>query len=53
MISPIKRIFDADQDKEYLFGSEPGKITVQLYEKLQGIQYGLEPDPYGWTTVIE
>ena len=43
----------ADHDKEYLYGSEPGKVSVQLYEKLQGIQYGLEPDPYNWTTIIE
>jgi branched-chain amino acid aminotransferase len=53
VISPIKRIYDADQDKEYLYGTEPGKISVKLYEKLRGIQYGTEPDPYGWTEVIE
>ncbi len=53
VISPIKRVYDADLDKEYLYGSEPGKISVQLYEKLRGIQYGTEPDPYGWTDIIE
>lgn len=53
VISPIKRIYDADLDKEYLYGSEPGKISVQLYERLRGIQYGTEADPYGWTDVIE
>ena len=53
VISPIKRVYDADQDKEYLYGSEPGKVSVELYKKLQGIQYGLEPDPYNWTTIIE
>ena len=53
VISPIKRVYDADLDKEYLYGSEPGKVSVQLYEKLRGIQYGTEPDPYGWTDIIE
>jgi len=53
VISPIKRIYDADQDIEYLYGTEPGKVSVQLYEKLRGIQYGIEPDPYHWTSVIE
>ena len=51
-ISPIKRVYDADKDVEYLFGSEPGKVSVQLYEKLRGIQYGIEADPYNWTTII-
>ena len=53
VISPIKRVYDADKDIEYLYGNEPGKISVRLYEKLRGIQYGLEPDPYHWTEVIE
>jgi branched-chain amino acid aminotransferase len=53
VISPIKRIYDADNDSEYCYGTEPGKVCVHLYEKLRGIQYGLEPDPYNWTTIIE
>lgn len=53
VISPIKRVYDADMDKEYLYGSEPGKISVKLYEKLRAIQYGTEPDPYGWTDIVE
>ena len=52
VISPIKRVYDSDLDKEYNFGTEPGKISVMLYEKLRGIQYGTEPDPYGWTDII-
>ena len=48
-----ERVFDADLNKEYLYGTEPGKISVKLYEKLRGIQYGTEPDPYGWTDIIE
>jgi branched-chain amino acid aminotransferase len=53
VISPIKRIYDSDLDKEYLYGTEPGKISVKLYEKLRGIQYGTEEDVYGWTDIIE
>ncbi|MCK9411909.1 MAG: branched-chain amino acid aminotransferase [Prolixibacteraceae bacterium] len=53
VISPIKRVYDADLNKEYLFGSEPGKISVKLYEKLRGIQYGTEDDIHGWTVIIE
>lgn len=52
VISPIKRIYDADLDKEYTYGTEPGKISVRLYERLRGIQYGTAPDPYGWTEIL-
>jgi len=52
VISPVKRVYDADKDVEYLYGTEPGKVCVQLYEKLRGIQYGIEPDPYNWTAII-
>ncbi len=53
VISPIKRIYDADNDKEYLYGTEPGKVSVKLYEKLREIQYGIHPDLYNWTEIIE
>lgn len=53
VISPIKRIYDADYDKEFLYGSEPGKWSTKLYNKLRAIQYGDEPDLYGWVEVIE
>jgi len=53
VISPIKRIYDADNDIEYLYGTEPGKVCVKLYEKLRGIQYGIEPDAYNWTAIVE
>lgn len=53
VISPVKRIYDADNNKEYLFGTEPGKVSVKLYEKLRGIQYGTESDLHNWTEIIE
>ena len=53
VISPIKRVYDADNEVEYLYGTEPGKVCLKLYEKLRGIQYGIEPDTYNWTAIIE
>jgi branched-chain amino acid aminotransferase len=53
VISPIKRVYDADNDIEYNYGNEPGPMSVKLYEKLRGIQDGDEPDIHGWNTIIE
>ncbi len=48
VISPVKRIYDADEDREFLYGTEPGVWSAKLYNKLRAIQYGDEPDKYGW-----
>lgn len=53
VISPIKRIYDGDLDKEYLYGNDPGPWSTKLYKKLQSIQDGDEPDPYGWVDIID
>jgi len=53
VISPIKRIYDADENREFLYASEPGAWSTRLYNKLRAIQYGDEPDVYGWNTVVE
>jgi branched-chain amino acid aminotransferase len=53
VISPIKRIFDNVTNKEYLFGNEPGPVSTKLYQKLQNIQNGDEPDPFGWVTIVD
>jgi branched-chain amino acid aminotransferase len=53
VISPIKRIYDADLDKEFLYGEKPGIWSTKLYNKLRAIQYGDEPDKYGWTEIVE
>ncbi|HPB05624.1 MAG TPA: branched-chain amino acid aminotransferase [Prolixibacteraceae bacterium] len=53
VISPIKSIVDVDNDITYFISEEPGKICTRLYEKLKAIQYGDEPDLYGWVTVVE
>ncbi len=53
VISPIKGVYDADKDKWFRYGEEPGEWSTLLYNKLRAIQYGDEPDNYGWVEVIE
>lgn len=55
VIAPISRIDDLDENKSYIYSKDgkPGQICEQLYNKLRGIQYGDEPDVYGWVKIIE
>jgi len=55
VISPIERIDDYDEKISYVFSPDgkPGPVSEKLYKKLQGIQYGDEPDTHGWVTVVE
>ncbi|MBZ4676881.1 MAG: branched-chain amino acid aminotransferase [Anaerophaga sp.] len=55
VISPVGRIDDLDNNKSYSFSKdgEPGPVTKKLYHKLRALQYGDEPDPYGWVTILE
>jgi branched-chain amino acid aminotransferase len=54
VISPIERIDDIEQNKSYLFSKDgkPGAVSTKLYNKLRAIQYGDEPDEFGWVTVL-
>lgn len=54
VISPIGRIDDVECNKSYVFSKDgkPGPISTKLYNKLVGIQYGIEEDIHGWTTVV-
>lgn len=54
VISPISYIDDLDTQKRYTFSKDgnPGPISTKLYNHLRNIQYGVEPDVHGWTTVI-
>ncbi len=54
VISPISKIDDPETGKSYVFSKdgEPGPISTALYNKLRNIQYGIEPDVHGWTTVV-
>ena len=55
VISPIQRIDDPGKNRSYIISKDgkPGKICTQLYNKLRAIQYGDEPDKYGWVTIVE
>jgi len=53
VISPIKKITDDETGKIYSYVDTPGKMSEQLYHKLQAIQNGDEPDKFGWVTIIE
>ncbi len=55
VISPIGKIVDVDEMKEYVFSKDgqPGAWSKKLYDKFRNIQYGIEPDKYGWITIID
>jgi len=55
VISPICAIEDRDSNTIYRYckEGEAGPVSTALYKKLQGIQFGTEPDPYGWVEVVE
>jgi len=55
VISPIKKIVDPDTGKtyEYCKDGNPGPVSVKLYNQLTAIQYGDEPDPFGWIEIVD
>jgi branched-chain amino acid aminotransferase len=55
IISPIGKITVRETGKIYEFAKagKAGPISTKLYNKLQGIQYGEEPDTHGWVTVLD
>jgi len=55
VISPIAKIVDPDTGKiyEYCKDGKPGPVSLKLFNKLVGIQYGDEPDEFGWITVLD
>jgi len=55
VISPIKKIVDPDTGKtyEYCKDGNPGPVSVKLYNQLIAIQYGDEPDPFGWIEIVD
>lgn len=40
-------------NKVYEYGTEVGKVSMELYTRLQDIQYGRAEDTHGWNTIIE
>ncbi len=55
VIAPISQIDDLDENKQYVIAKDGkvGPVCTRLYHKLRAIQYGDEPDEYGWVKVIE
>jgi len=55
VITPISQIDDLDEGKQYIISKDGsvGRYCEILYNKLRAIQYGDEPDVYGWTKIIE
>ncbi|MGR8918990.1 MAG: branched-chain amino acid aminotransferase [Gammaproteobacteria bacterium] len=52
VIAPVGRLAYREQEITVRDG-QPGPVATRLYEELTGLQYGLRPDPYGWTRTIE
>jgi branched-chain amino acid aminotransferase len=55
IISPIRKIVERESEKVYEFckDGKAGPVSEKLYRKLQGIQYGEEPDTHNWVTVLD
>ncbi|HNS47606.1 MAG TPA: aminotransferase class IV, partial [Bacteroidales bacterium] len=55
VISPIGKIHDRETGKVYTYckDGKSGCVSEKLYRRLTAIQYAEEPDPYGWTEVVE
>ncbi len=51
VISPIGEMGWNDK-KVTINGGKIGGLTQKLYDTLTGIQWGTEPDPYGWTVKL-
>jgi branched-chain amino acid aminotransferase len=51
VISPVGSFCYKDHCVQVGDGT-PGKLTMELYNKLTGVQYGKEEDKYGWVTIL-
>ena len=52
VVSPIGLLAQGDTKVE-VSGGKIGHLTQRLYDTLTGIQWGTEPDPYGWIEPVE
>jgi branched-chain amino acid aminotransferase len=55
VISPIRSVVDPQMEKVYLFSKDgnAGPVSQKLYSRLTAIQFGDEPDKFGWITIVE
>ena len=52
VVCPVKEL-DWEGKVAHISGGKIGELTQKLYDTLTGIQWGTEPDPYGWTVPVE
>ena len=52
VVSPIGLLAQGDR-KVTVSGGRIGELTQKLYDTLTGIQWGTQPDPYGWVVPVE
>ena len=52
VVSPIGELAMGDKVVT-VNGGQIGRLTQRLYDTLTGIQWGTEPDRYGWTVPVE
>lgn len=55
VISPIRSVADLDSNTVFTISKngKPGPISTRLYERLLAIQYGDEPDMFGWIEIVK
>ncbi len=52
VIAPVGKF--GYRGEEYVINdNQVGPVSRRLYDELTGIQFGLRPDPYGWTYTIQ
>ena len=53
--SPIGEIDDLDTGHKYVIAKDgkPGPVTTALYNRLNAIRLGEEPDVHGWNTIVD
>jgi branched-chain amino acid aminotransferase len=52
VISPVGEMGWEDRHV-VIHGGKIGELTARLYDTLTGIQWGKQPDPYGWVVKVE
>jgi branched-chain amino acid aminotransferase len=52
VISPVGELY-YQNESIVINNRETGPIASKLYQKITGIQYGLEEDPFGWVKKLE
>ena len=51
VISPVGLLRYQDMDME-LSDGKIGPLSQKLYDELTGIQWGIKPDPFGWSVKV-